>query len=161
MCRKLNKFEVPIVDKTIFRKRKSKKGITKNDADKYPKTFGKSEAIFYKWFEKNKYRLNYKLIKLKSHFYRFDDVIKEIEISIALGSYLEIEFIFNYEGVCFDIDTVEYVGQEAYHPQKGYFDMDRANGIYTYYPTIVFICLNMKVAQQLIYRLQRRRIKKT
>ena len=142
MCRKLDKFELPVSDTIVFRKRKAKKGTTKKDADKYLKEFGMSEAIFYKWFEENKHRLKHKLVHKHCHFYRFEGVIKEIWISIALGSYPEIEFIFNYDddlrvdSQCFfDIETIEYIGQEAYHPQKGYFDLDRVDHVYTYYPT--------------------------
>jgi hypothetical protein len=117
------------------RKRKHKKGSKKNFTAMYLKRFAKSEAIFSKWLKKNEHRLHYKLINKGSYCYSFEGLIKEIELSITLRTTTEIEFVFNYNGCCFDLETIAYIGEEAYNPQKGYYDLDRVDKIYTYYPT--------------------------
>jgi len=136
--RKLNKFEVLMKDKEIIRRRKPKKSVKHN----HPKVFAKSEAIFNKWFVKNKHRFNHKLIRAGANCYRFEGIIKEIELLTSLNTAPEAEFSITYYGDekykkdgCFDLLPIEYIGKEGYHPQKGYFDMDRVDGVYTYFPT--------------------------
>jgi len=135
--RKLDKFEVSMKDKEIVRRRKSKKSTKHN----HPKVFPKSEAIFNKWFVKNKHRFNHKLIRAGTNCFKFEGIIKEIELLISLNTALEAEFSFTCyddkykEDGCFDLIPIEYIGKEGYHPQKGYFDMDRVDGVYTYFPT--------------------------
>jgi len=88
-------------------------------------------------------KFNCKLIKKGYGYYTFEGVIEAIGLSINLGEVSEVEFIFNYKDefmddtreCCFDISSIAYIGKEAYHPQKGFFDSDREDGIYTYYPT--------------------------
>jgi len=140
LSRKLDKFEVARTDKKILRYRNPKKCSKKGDRYNYPLTFAKSEAIFNKWLIENKHRLKYQLIPNKYNNYHFQGVIKEVELLIHNSPEAEIAFsyygdILCENGRCLDLASIDYIGQEAYHPQKGYFDMDRVDGVYTYFPT--------------------------
>jgi len=138
---KAEKFDVPIKDKMISRRRKSHKhNTTKTKHKKDTKSFSKFEGIFKRWLENNIERFNHRPIAQAGGKYIFEGIIKNIKYGI---SDYEMYLSYEYEGgtACdenetyFDTYYIEYIGAEKYHPQKGFYDGDRVDGVYTYFPT--------------------------
>jgi len=96
-----------------------------------------ANIVFEKWFNKNQYRFNTKPIISKQtkdgFIIEFEGIIKNI--SIIVRPIPEVSFIFEYDGEWVDSLDIAYIGQEMYNPEKGYYDSDRVNGIFTYFDT--------------------------
>ncbi|RLA82650.1 MAG: hypothetical protein DRG78_06590 [Epsilonproteobacteria bacterium] len=97
-----------------------------------------SILIFEKWLQENIDRFNIKPILLKSdkesYTFMFEGVIKNITLVInttpeTIISFNDnnLEYIDHYE--------IAYISQEKYNPEKGFYDSDRIDDIYTYFPT--------------------------
>jgi len=140
---KHHQFKVSNEDKQIIRRRKPKKykkSLYSQNRTTY--TFEKAESIFNRWLEVNRHRFPSELIAKTGNAFYFKGVIKNIELYINTTP--EAMISYHYEGIYDDIaiedtyiDTkyIEYIGMEAYHPQKGYYDADIVDEIYTYFPT--------------------------
>ena len=105
-----------------------------------------SEAIFYEWLEENIHRFNHKPVLQEKRegqvVFSFEGIIHNIVLGISFNYpeaslYFDnlLEFCDEKDGTFFDMQYIEYIGEEKYHPQKGYYDADRIDGIYNYYPT--------------------------
>ncbi len=139
--RKLEKFEVLQKDKQVQHKHKSKK--YKKAFMKYnltTRTFDKADSIFNKWLSQNSNRFNTKLIKKSSWEFYFEGVIENV--SLFVNSMPEAGVSFEYfekdnphGDSFFDIEYIEYIGLESYHPQKGYYDADRVDNVFKYFPS--------------------------
>jgi len=105
-----------------------------------------AEEIFRNWLEENRHRFNHKLVlkeKRNGHVvYGFEGIIDNITLHISfdspeasLGFDNSLEFHDNIEDTYFDMMYIAYIGYEKYHPIKGYYDDDRTDEIYDYFPT--------------------------
>ncbi len=143
--KKLRKFKVSQVDKEVTYRRKPKKykqALYSQNRNTY--TFEKAEGIFNRWLEKNKHRLPTALLPKAGYGSYFKGVIKNISLYVngmpeAMISY---DYYGDYKNIAIEdedgyVDTtyMAYIGDESYHPQKGYYDADRTDGIFTYYPS--------------------------
>ena len=146
---RFEKYEVSEQDKTTTYSRKAKKKHkrTRSNSSKQIKSFDKSEAIFHKWFQENKHRFNTKPIAKAGHGYYFEGVIKNVHLEI---SWLPESMIFfdsfetnDYgDDNNFDQHVIDYIMMERYHPQKGYYDADRTDEVYDYFPTREALYIN-------------------
>ena len=138
---KAKKFDVPEKDKMTSRRRKSHKhSTTKTKHKRDTKSFYKFKSIFKEWLDNNIERFNYRPIATTDGEYIFEGIINNITFGI---SEYEAYLTYGYEGgttydkneTIFDIYYIAYIGDEKYHPQKGHYDGDRVDGIYTYFAT--------------------------
>ncbi|PHR54375.1 MAG: hypothetical protein COA44_13235 [Arcobacter sp.] len=95
-----------------------------------------SEEIFKKWLDENISRFKYKpIINVKGGFC-FQSITKGINLHIDFS---QPEAFFSFDDVVtnenYDLHTIEYIGREKHHPDKGFYDADRVDGVYTYYDT--------------------------
>jgi len=120
----------------IFRKRYKKDDMQRNN------DILMTEKLFYRWLEENMGAFPYKPVFLKKEgaqlIYTFEKICKKITLQIAL--YLPEAMICYRESDAPDElwsihKVLEYIGEEAYDQHKGYYDADRTDGIYTYFPT--------------------------
>ncbi|MDQ7060407.1 MAG: hypothetical protein Q9M43_04505 [Sulfurimonas sp.] len=145
---KAEKFDINQEDSLIYRRRKShKNNTTKSKHKRDMKYFYKFEGIFKRWLKENIDRFNYKPIPKEGGGYHLEGIIKNIEFGV---SDYEVYLSFLYFGEpdyygddnCFDFCYMAYIGKEKYHPQKGFYDGDRPDGIYTYFPTREALYIN-------------------
>ena len=104
------------------------------------------EQIFNTWLDENIDRFNYKPIlqeKCDSYVvYGFEGIINNIILHISFDS-VEASLFFDTllecyadkNKTCFDMQYIEYIGDEKYHPLKGYYDADRIDKNYEYFST--------------------------
>jgi len=104
------------------------------------------EEIFNEWLKENIHRFNHKPVlhaKLNSHYvYGFEGIIGNITLNISFGALEASLYLYNLpefsndrDGTSFDLIDIEYIGEEKYHPLKGYYDADRVDHKYDYFPT--------------------------
>ena len=128
-------FSIPYEDLEVLRRRKPKKySKTLLKQQRTFKKFYKGEAIINKWLVENFSRFNVKLIVNPTGGYNFEGVIENVKLSFCNYN-AEAMIDFYHEGEQFDQLVISYIGDESFHPQKGFYDGDRTDGIYTYFPT--------------------------
>jgi len=140
---------VPEKDKLNIYKRKAKAKYKKSviKFSRETKSFDKSEGIFNQWLKENIHRFNIKPIKNSENTYFFDGVIKNVSLYLnwtpeAIFSFYS--FVPNiYGDTYFDQMPIDYIGYEKYSPQKGFYDADRTDGIYDYFPTRKELYINV------------------
>lgn len=97
------------------------------------------KKLFKKWLKKNLDRFNYKPYPKNSvcNEYYFEGIAKNITLVMDYRSPEAMIYHVNPQDPnrCCDHDVVEYIGYEKYDPQKGYYDSDRVDEKYTYFPT--------------------------
>lgn len=105
-----------------------------------------AETIFQKWLDENIYRFNHKPV-LKNiingkGIYSFEGIIDNITLVVAFWIPESMIYFDNLPEFCEDTDDVNfdhrivaYIGDEKYHPLKGYYDADRIDDEYYYFPT--------------------------
>ena len=100
------------------------------------KFFYKSESIFRKWLQENINRFNYKPMRNNHGGYYFEGITKAISLSIEF-SQPEAELHFNnpINDENYDLCSIQYIGHMKYHPLHGFYDADRVDKMFTYYPT--------------------------
>lgn len=99
------------------------------------KKFHPSESMFYAWLDKNIDRFNNKPIAIGSHDFRLDGIIKNIILHLDFynDEVMTPEALFSISDendMHYDLIDIEYIGEEQYHPLKGYYDADRVDGVY-------------------------------
>ena len=106
--------------------------------DTYMRT-SRVKKLFRTWLKENLHRFNYKPYARNGmcEEYYFEGIIKSITLVMDYGYPEAMIFHENpmHSDGCCDHDVVEYIGQEKYDPEKGYYDADRVDGIYDYFPT--------------------------
>lgn len=110
--------------------------MKKNRRFKRDRVFHKSESIFWSWLHKNIDRFYYKPVHNGDGTFYFDGIIKNIILYIDFNqpeAGLILKDLKNNK--VYDYYTIQYIGEEKFHPAKGFYDADRANNIYTYYNT--------------------------
>ena len=113
-----------------------------------PRTFEvyPAEEMFYAWLEKNIHRFKHKPVLQKKGngqvSYRFEGIIENVTLGISFESPEASFYFYNLRelcdeewGTCFDMLYINYIGWEKYHPIKGYYDADRGDDKYDYFPT--------------------------
>jgi len=135
--RKLDKFQVPEKDIEVLRRRKAKK-YTKTllKHKRAFKSFYKGESIIKNWMNENLSRFNVKPVVESTGGYSFEGIIKNVRLSFNdYNAEAMIDFWDLDEDEHYDQLVINYIGDESLHPQKGYYDGDRTDGVYTYFPT--------------------------
>ena len=119
-----------------------------------------AEEMFYTWLEENIHRFKHKpVLQEKSNgqaSYTFEGIIESVVLGISF-EYPEASFYFyNLRELCddesdmfFDMMYVNYIGEEKYHPVKGYYDADRGDNKNDYFPTQKELYIN-EVFEQII-----------
>ncbi len=136
----------------MLRRRKSKKyNKTLRKQKRNTKEFHKFESIMKKWMTENQPRFNAKPIS-KAHrygqHYTFEGVIENVTLNFAYHSAEGMLFYSYYgdevvdEENYFDQTVISYIGGESFNPQRGFYDSDRVNKIYSYYPTREALYIN-------------------
>jgi len=95
------------------------------------------EAIFNDWLSKNIDRFNVKPKQKEDKvvgFFCFEGVIENITLLVTFEP-LEAMLLFDYCDDNFDIYSIAYIGDECFDSAKGYYDGDRVDKKYTYFPT--------------------------
>jgi hypothetical protein len=128
---------VPKKDKLSTYKRKPKAKYKKSliKFSRQTRSFYKSEGIFKQWLKENIQRFNTKPIAKTGGAYYFEDVIKNVQLRINFGLPESMIAFDSYITVdeYYDQHSIDYIGYEKYHPQKGFYDGD--NEVYDYFPT--------------------------
>ncbi len=95
--------------------------------------------LFRIWLKENLHRFNYKPYAKNSVCgeYYFEGIAKNITLVMDYAYPEAMIYHGNplHSSGCCDHDVVEYIGYEKYDPEKGYYDADREDGIYDYFPT--------------------------
>jgi len=96
-----------------------------------------SELIFRKWLYENISKFNNKPIPQSKGGFYFKGITKAITLHLdfrqpeaAMLRFDDIKTGKNY-----DYYAIQYIGNEKYNPDKGYYDADRTDNIYKYYNT--------------------------
>lgn len=99
----------------------------------------KVKKLFRLWLKENLHRFNYKPYAKNSvgSEYYFEGIAKNITLVM---DYSSPEAMMSHDNPiklthCWDYDVVEYIGDERLDKEKGYYDADRVDGIYDYFPT--------------------------
>ena len=101
-------------------------------------TVSSAESIFREWMDDNMDRFKIKPISNGKGKYSFKGIIKNIHLQL---DYRQPESMICFDGLLngindnFDLHSIEYIGEEKYHPSKGYYDADRTDDVYDYFPT--------------------------
>ena len=95
----------------------------------------KVELLFSKWLIKNMAKFNHQPLQIKKDEYRFTGVIKNIILKMDFVLPEAMLFFNNNKGKNFDHKTIAYIGDKQYNSDLGYYDADRTDSIYTYFPT--------------------------
>ncbi len=90
--------------------------------------------IFRKWLKDNSHRFNHKPYAVNSMCkqYHFEGITKHV--TLVMDYRLPEAMIYHHKECC-NHDVIQYIGYEKYDPQKGYYDSDRVDEVYDYYPT--------------------------
>jgi len=146
---KLKKYEVSKENTEVLHRCKSRKYNKKlRKINQTTRVFSKAESIFNKWLKENSDRFNTKLMKKSSFEFYFEGVTKNV--ILFTNNMPEVGVSFDYD---FNFDTVYmgYIGDEAFNPQKGYYDADRLDNQYTYYQTREELYINEVFEKMLTY----------
>ena len=94
----------------------------------------KIRKLFRKWLKENIDRFNYKpyVVNSMCERYYFEGITKHVTLVI---DYRFPEAMIYHHKECCTHDVIQYIGYEKYDPQKGYYDFDRTDEKYEYFPT--------------------------
>ena len=99
----------------------------------------KVRRVFRQWLKKNIHRFDFQPYSVnKQHtIFRFKGIITHIELVMDYQRPEAMIFYLNPDNPKRNIDhtVIEYIGLERYDTQKGYYDADRVDHIYEYFPT--------------------------
>jgi len=96
----------------------------------------KAAVTFYKWLAKNRGKFNHRPIQISKYKFRFEGVIKNIVLTMDLSMPEAMLAFYDDKGKYFDHLSIEYIGDEQYDPSKGYYDADREDKKYDYFPSL-------------------------
>ena len=119
-----------------------------------------AEEMFYTWLEENIHRFKHKPVLQKKEngqvLYSFEGIIENVTLGISFESPEASFYFYNLRELCddesdmfFDMQYINYIGWEKYHPLKGYYDADRGDNKYDYFPTQKELYIN-EVFEQII-----------
>ncbi len=105
-----------------------------------------AKAIFDEWLDENIHRFHYKPIvkEIRNGYavYSFEGIINNISLVVDFWRPEAMIWFANLPEFCEDVNdmnfdhvAIEYIGEEKYHPLKGYYDADRIDHIYDYFST--------------------------
>ena len=99
--------------------------------------FDIARSIFNKWLSNNIHRFNIKPIYIGHDSYEFEGIVKNIFLKMSFDNYLDAFFVcIDDKDECYDLISVEYIGNLKYDSLKGYYDEDRVDGIFDYFETL-------------------------
>jgi len=89
--------------------------------------------LFKKWLKENLHRFNYKPYAVNSmcEQYHFEGITKHV--TLVMDFRLPEAMMYHHESACTH-DVIQYIGEEKYDPQKGYYDADRVDDNCIPYP---------------------------
>ena len=126
-------YRISYEDLEVKRLRKPKKYLkTLLKQKRAFKTFYKGESIIKNWMKENLHRFKIKPIVKPTGGYTFEGIIENIQLSFYDYN-AEAMIHFYHEGENYDHMVINYIGDESFHPQKGFYDAD--NKECNYYPT--------------------------
>ena len=107
-----------------------------------------TEKVFLKWMDDNIDIFPYKpsfLSRENSRLtYTFEGICKKITLAVELTT-SEAMICYSESEAKDELWTMhkvlEYIGMETYDPEKGYYDADREDGKFTYFPTRAEMCI--------------------
>ena len=99
-----------------------------------------ARKFFHGWLEQNIDRFPARPYFVKTEhgndIYKFENINKRIYLAM---SYLPLDAMICYsesddpDELWSIMSSIEYIGYESYDPQKGYYDADRIDEVYTYF----------------------------
>lgn len=94
----------------------------------------KVKKIFRQWLKDNMHRFKYKPYAVNSvcNEYHFEGISKNVTLVM---DYQMPEAMVYHGKDCCNHDVIQYIGDEKYDPQMGYYDFDRLDDKYEYFPT--------------------------
>lgn len=96
----------------------------------------KNEQFFNDWLHKNINRFSHHPIRKNRQEFYFRGVTRQVYL-IMTNDYTDASLaVDDKDGNNFDFLYIQYIGDLKYAPNKGYFDADRVDEIYSYYPTV-------------------------
>jgi len=128
-------FSISDEDLQIQRRRKPKKYLkTLLKQNRASKKFYKGESIIKNWMIENHSKFNVKPIVDPTGGYTFEGIIENVRVSFNnYNAEAMIDFWDLDEDEHYDQMVINYIGDESFHPQKGFYDKD--NEVCNYYPT--------------------------
>ena len=106
----------------------------------------RTQKLFRKWLGENLHRFIHKPYCNNRQYreFHFEGVTENITFVI---NYSNAEAMLFYENPfraneCSDHSVIEYIGCAEYDPKYGYYDADREDGNFTYYPTKEEVIVN-------------------
>ena len=99
----------------------------------------KVRRLFRQWLKVNMHRFKYRpySINRRHTMFRFQGIEKHIMLVMDYRRPEAMIFYQSPDDPKYNIDQtiIEYIGDERYSPLKGYYDADRTDGVYDYFPT--------------------------
>ena len=94
----------------------------------------KVKKLFREWLKENMHRFKYKPYPKNSvcNEYYFEGISKNI--TLVMNYRIPEAMVYHCKDCC-DHDVIQYIGYEKHDPQKGYYDFDRLDDKYEYFPT--------------------------
>lgn len=128
------KFQVPKKDKeySLLRKQRIFKVSKKQRLSSWK--FDKARKIFLEWMNKNIHRFNTKPILQPNGSYVFKGIISNVKLYVNSSPEAMIYFTHTNDSF-FDMVDIDYITTESYNSQKGFYDADRTDGVFTYFST--------------------------
>ncbi len=96
------------------------------------------KKIFRQWLKENIHRFNHRPYAVNSvhNEYYFEGISKNV--TLVMNYNLPEAMIYHkdpqHPNECCNHEVIEYIGDEQYDRQRGYYDSDRTDHNYTYYP---------------------------
>lgn len=117
--------------------------------------YGNLKKLFVSWLKENAHRFEHVPVPVDSVKKRFcfEGIIPNITLTMSYDA-LEATLFFDERSPCkycspWDLCDIAYIGCGHYDKEKGYYDTDREDGNYTYFPTQAELYTN-EVFEQII-----------
>ena len=95
-----------------------------------------NRIIFRKWLKENITRFTHRPIPNGTGGFYFEGITKAISLNIEFYQPEAMLYFNNIEtNETFEYFSIQYIGSLKYDSKKGFYDWDRVDNIYTYYPT--------------------------
>ena len=102
---------------------------------KKTRVFHPIETLLHSWLLENTHRFTHKPKRIDKRSFSFEGIIENITLVFDYNLPEAMLCYSDENGELFDMQTIAYIGHECYDSQNGYYDADRVDGIYDYFPT--------------------------